>query len=93
MRGKTFLFLPTTVNELSGGVNNELTVANGITACGSGLPCFGFLFFDPLGLAQHAQNKRNAEGEAEGTSCFSRQRNTIISVCVCVFFTTRTKTQ
>lgn len=44
------------------------------------LPCFGFLFFDPLGLAQQSQDRRSAAGEAEGVSRNSRQSNIIISM-------------
>lgn len=57
-----------------------------IPACGSGLPCFGFLFFDPFGLAQLAQNKKSTVGEAEGMSLFNRQRNTNIRVVFFFFF-------
>lgn len=49
-------------------------------ACWWYLPCFGFLFFDPLGLAQQAQDRRSAAGEADGVSYDSRQSNIIISV-------------
>lgn len=49
-------------------------------ACWWCLPCFGFLFFDPLGLAQQEQDRRSAAGESEGLSRNSRQSNIIISV-------------
>lgn len=52
------------------------------------LPCFGFLFFGPLGLAQHWYDRRSAEGEAEGVSCNSRQMIIIISM-----FTVHTRPQ
>lgn len=43
------------------------------------LPCFGFLFFDPLGLAQQAEDRRSTVVQAEGVSHNSRQGRTMMT--------------